>query len=77
MTKVKARKDKVMLGDRAGRRGVAEGMDGCTLIRGHARFEIRTPSASATTVCRPSEIFINVGGRAVVPDCRAVATSTT
>src|SRR5690348_6703335 len=38
MTKVKARKDKVMTGDREGVESWLEGMDNCTLIRGHARF---------------------------------------
>lgn len=38
MTKVKARKDKVMTDDRVGVESWLEGMDNCTLIRGHARF---------------------------------------
>ena len=38
MAKVKARKDKVMLDDRHGVESWLDGMDGCTLIRGHARF---------------------------------------
>ena len=39
MAKVKARKDEIMLGDRHGVESWIEGMDKCTLIRGHARFE--------------------------------------
>ncbi|MDT5068999.1 MAG: hypothetical protein QOK02_5154, partial [Mycobacterium sp.] len=39
MAKVKARKDAIMLVDRHGVESWLEGMDGCTLIRGHARFE--------------------------------------
>ena len=38
MAKVKARKDKVMTDDREGVESWLEGMDNCTLIRGHARF---------------------------------------
>ena len=38
MAKVKARKDEIMLGDRNGVESWLEGMPGCTLIRGHARF---------------------------------------
>src|SRR6202171_6240761 len=39
MAKVKARKDKIMLDDRHGVESWLQGMKGCTLIRGHARFE--------------------------------------
>src|SRR5918994_629663 len=39
MAKVKARKDRIMLDDRSGLESWLDGMDGCTLIRGHARFE--------------------------------------
>src|SRR5512138_2549892 len=39
MGKVKARKDRIMLDDRSGVESWLEGMDNCTLIRGHARFE--------------------------------------
>src|ERR1700754_4739707 len=39
MAKVKARKDKIMLGDRKDVEDWLNGMDGCTVIRGHARFE--------------------------------------
>src|SRR6478735_4030454 len=38
MAKVKSRKDGIMLADRQGVEGWLEGMAGCTLIRGHARF---------------------------------------
>ncbi len=38
MTKVKARKDAIMLADRHGVEDWLKGMDGATLIRGHARF---------------------------------------
>src|ERR1700741_1682767 len=36
--KVKARKDRIMLDDRHGVESWLEGMDNCTLIRGHAQF---------------------------------------
>ena len=39
MAKVKARKDKVMTDDREGVESWLAGMDNCTLIRGHARFD--------------------------------------
>src|SRR5438309_11017159 len=39
MTKVKARKDGIMLKDRNGVQDWLDGMDGCTFFHGHARFE--------------------------------------
>nr|HMT22384.1 FAD-dependent oxidoreductase [Promineifilum sp.] len=39
ITRVMARKDEIMLGDRHGVETWLAGMSGCTLIRGHARFE--------------------------------------
>ena len=68
MAKVKARKDKVMLDDRNGVESWLEGMEGCTLIRGHARFESPHTIGVDGQVLEADKIFLNVGGRAVVPD---------
>ena len=68
MAKVKARKDKIMLDDRHGVESWLEGMDGCTLIRGHARFEGPHTIRVDGQVLEADKIFLNVGGRAVVPD---------
>jgi pyruvate/2-oxoglutarate dehydrogenase complex dihydrolipoamide dehydrogenase (E3) component len=68
MTKVKARKDKVMTDDRNGVESWLEGMDNCTLIRGHARFEDPHTIRVGDRLLRGEKIFLNVGGRAVVPD---------
>jgi pyruvate/2-oxoglutarate dehydrogenase complex dihydrolipoamide dehydrogenase (E3) component len=68
MVKVKARKDKVMLDDRHGVESWLEGMDGCTLIRGHARFEDPHTLRVGDDVLEADKIFLNVGGRAVIPD---------
>ncbi|MDT5267176.1 MAG: hypothetical protein QOI90_3802, partial [Mycobacterium sp.] len=68
MAKVKARKDAIMLGDRHGVESWLEGMDGCTLIRGHARFEDPHTIQVDDQVLRADRIFLNVGGRAIVPD---------
>ncbi len=68
MAKVKARKDKVSGDDRRGLESLLENTEGCTYIRGHARFE----SPHAVNVdgrqLEADRIFLNVGGRAVVPD---------
>lgn len=68
MTKVKARKDDIMLADREGVESWLEGMDGCTLIRGHARFEDPHTVSVNGDLLRADRIFLNVGGRAVVPE---------
>jgi pyruvate/2-oxoglutarate dehydrogenase complex dihydrolipoamide dehydrogenase (E3) component len=68
MAKVKARKDEIMLGDRKGVEDWLNGMDGCTVIRGHARFEDSHTLRVGDEVIEAERIFLNVGGRAVVPN---------
>jgi pyruvate/2-oxoglutarate dehydrogenase complex dihydrolipoamide dehydrogenase (E3) component len=68
MAKVKARKDKIMIDDRSGVESWLEGMKGGTLIRGHARFEGPHTISVDGRVLEADRIFLNVGGRAVVPD---------
>ncbi|MGV9801035.1 FAD-containing oxidoreductase [Mycobacterium sp. NPDC003449] len=68
MAKVKGRKDQIMLDDRHGLESWLEGMDGATLIRGHARFvDPHTLDVDGRSLSA-DRIFLNVGGRAVVPD---------
>ena len=73
MAKVKARKDDIMLGDRKGVEDWLEGMDGCTVIRGHARFEDPRTLRADHRILRADRIFLNVGGRAVLPDIPGLA----
>lgn len=68
MAKVKARKDEIMLGDRKGVEDWLEGMNGCTVFRGHAAFQDPHTLRVGDDVLRADRIFLNVGGRAVVPD---------
>ena len=72
MPKVKARADAVSANSRNGLEKWLRGMDGCTVIQGHARFEgpdtIRVGDEQLTA----PRVFINVGGRALVPDMRGV-----
>jgi pyruvate/2-oxoglutarate dehydrogenase complex dihydrolipoamide dehydrogenase (E3) component len=67
MKRVKARKDEV-----SGRsnRGVEEwlrGLNNCTVIQGHARFQSSRTLMVNDDVLQADKIFINVGGRASVP----------
>jgi len=68
MKRVKARKDAV-----SGRsnKGVEEGLRGlknCTVIQGHARFQSPRAVAVNGEVLEADKIYINVGGRAAVPE---------
>jgi pyruvate/2-oxoglutarate dehydrogenase complex dihydrolipoamide dehydrogenase (E3) component len=73
MAKVKARKDGIVQGDRSGVESWIEGMPGCTLIRGHARFENPHTMRVGEEVLTADRIFLNVGGRAVAPDLPGLA----
>ena len=68
MSAVKARKDKIVRGDREGVESWIDGMNGATLIRGHARFEDPHTIRVDDRVLEADRIFLNVGGRAVAPD---------
>lgn len=66
--KVMARKDKVRFDARKGNEDWLAGMKGLTFIRGHARFESSTEIRVGEERLSAGQIFLNVGGRAVVPD---------
>lgn len=66
--KVMARKDKVRLDARRSNEDWLETMQGLTFIRGHARFESPTEIRVGQDLLSAPRIFLNVGGRAVVPD---------
>jgi pyruvate/2-oxoglutarate dehydrogenase complex dihydrolipoamide dehydrogenase (E3) component len=68
MAKVKARKDDIMLTDRKGVESWLDGMEGCTVYRGHARFDDPHTVSVNGDQLHADRIFLNVGGRAVVPD---------
>jgi pyruvate/2-oxoglutarate dehydrogenase complex dihydrolipoamide dehydrogenase (E3) component len=73
MSKVKARKDHIVLDDRNGVEDWLDGMDGCTVFRGHARFEDPHTLRVGDDTLHAHRIFLNVGGRAVVPDLPGLA----
>ena len=73
MAAVKARKDRISGGDREGVESWLEGMKGCTLTRGHARFEDPHTIRVGEQLLTADRIFLNVGGRAVAPDMPGLA----
>ncbi len=67
MAKAKARADAVVAASRGGLEKWLRGMQGCTFIEGHARFEAADRVRVGDEVLQAPRIFINVGGRASVP----------
>jgi pyruvate/2-oxoglutarate dehydrogenase complex dihydrolipoamide dehydrogenase (E3) component len=72
MPKVKARADAVIANARAGVEQRLRGMKGCTVLQGHARFEGTDTVRVGDEQLAAPRIFINVGGRALVPDLPGV-----
>jgi pyruvate/2-oxoglutarate dehydrogenase complex dihydrolipoamide dehydrogenase (E3) component len=72
MPAVKARADTVSANARAGVETFLRRMTGCTVVQGHARFESPTSVRVGDERLTAPRIFINVGGRARVPDMPGV-----
>ena len=68
MKAVKARKDQIVLNSRNGVEKYLRGMQNCTVFTDHARFESPKEIRVGDNLLSAEEIFINVGGRAVIPD---------
>jgi pyruvate/2-oxoglutarate dehydrogenase complex dihydrolipoamide dehydrogenase (E3) component len=67
MNRVKARKDGVVSKSNSGVEQWLRGLNNCTVIQGHARFESARSVRVNDEVLVADKIFINVGGRAFVP----------
>ena len=72
MKRVKGRADTVSTNARTNVEKWLRGMDGLTVIEGHARFEEPDVVRVDESLLRAPRIFINVGGRASVPDMPGV-----
>jgi len=68
MKRVKARKDEVSGRSNKGVEEWLRGLKNCTVIRGHARFQSSNTILVNDEVLVANKIFINVGGRASVPE---------
>ena len=67
MKRVKARKDQIVRKSTEGVEKWMRGSKGVTVIQGHARFVGESRVQVASEVFEASRIFINVGGRPLVP----------
>jgi pyruvate/2-oxoglutarate dehydrogenase complex dihydrolipoamide dehydrogenase (E3) component len=72
MKQVKARKDAIAGKSRTGVEGWLKHMERCTVFEGHARFESPHEVRVGDALLTAEKIFINVGGRAIVPDFAGV-----
>ena len=68
MKRVKARKNAVVGASRAGLEAWLKGMANCTVYEDHACFEAPNEIRVGEELLSASRIFINVGGRALVPN---------
>jgi pyruvate/2-oxoglutarate dehydrogenase complex dihydrolipoamide dehydrogenase (E3) component len=73
MARVKARADAITSESRANIETWLRGMRGCTVIQGHAHFEGPDAVRVGDERLSAPRIFVNVGGRAVVPDWPGIA----
>jgi pyruvate/2-oxoglutarate dehydrogenase complex dihydrolipoamide dehydrogenase (E3) component len=72
MTSVKARKDAVSFKARTGVEAWLKSMDRCTVYERHAQFQSACEVSVGDERLTAERIFINVGGRALVPDMPGV-----
>ncbi|WP_199026971.1 FAD-containing oxidoreductase [Ralstonia sp. ASV6] len=67
MARVKARKDEISGRSSQGVEQWVRGLEHCTVFEGHARFESAQTVRVGNALLEAERIFINVGGRALVP----------
>ena len=68
MKRVKARKDEVAGASTRGVERSLRSLENCTVYTGHARLKSAREVEIGNEVLRAEKIFLNVGGRAAVPD---------
>jgi pyruvate/2-oxoglutarate dehydrogenase complex dihydrolipoamide dehydrogenase (E3) component len=73
MSRAKARADTVSMNARVGVENWLHGMKGCTVLRGHARFDGPDVVRVGDRLLTAPRIFINVGGRAVIPEMPGIS----
>jgi pyruvate/2-oxoglutarate dehydrogenase complex dihydrolipoamide dehydrogenase (E3) component len=74
MRRVKARKDEIVLNSRNGLENWIDGLKGTTVYRGHARFVGRNELRVGAETLKAERIFLNVGGRPLVPGMPGLQT---
>ena len=72
MKRVKARREGIVAQSRDGLERSLKSLENATVYQGHARFESPTEISIGENRISAKQIFINVGGRATVPDMPGV-----
>jgi pyruvate/2-oxoglutarate dehydrogenase complex dihydrolipoamide dehydrogenase (E3) component len=72
MKRVKARKDAVSVRSNKGVEEWLRGLENCTVFQGHARFQSWNTIVVNDEVLQGDKIYINVGGRASVPEMQGI-----
>jgi len=72
LARVQARKSAILAESRDGLEHWLKGMENCTVYQGHARFEGPHELSVGGEQLSAGRIFLNVGGRAIVPDMPGV-----
>jgi len=67
MARVRARKDAIVRRSNEGLEQWLKGLDNCTVIEGHGRFEAPHQVRVGDALLEAEQIFVNVGARAYVP----------
>lgn len=65
---VMARKDAILMKSRTGLEKMLHELERCTVFEGHARFDSAREMRVGEELLRAEKIFLNVGGRAAIPD---------
>jgi len=73
MKRVKARKDEISGSSNKGVESWLRAMTNCTVYNGHARFESKRLVSIGDERLTAERIFLNVGGRAIVPEIPGVS----
>ena len=68
MARVHARSRQIAEAGRTGNEAWLRGMERCTFLMGHARFEGQRTVRVGEERLEADRVFINVGGRAIIPD---------
>jgi len=74
MGRVMARVDAIVAKSRTGVEGWIRCLKGCTVYEGHARFEGPDSVRVGDELLTAPQVFINVGGRATVPDMPGISS---
>jgi len=74
MKRVKARKDEIVRKSSGGVEQWMDGLKGATVYRGHARFVGRSEIQVGSQILRADSIFLDVGGRPLVPNMPGLNT---